>query len=340
MSAIQEELQGLQALQADFARRKEVDAKIEAKKKRIASIEKTCLNVSIPEPTLNEDKVREIEKQRAKYQTEAPEKLMLLPLLAFIGIGLYLNNFGHILTFILVFLCVHIPSFFGTIPQIIGLAVGVFLSRNIWGNAPKEWQLVFIGLGVVFLILVIWDRAISQKFKEFTRAIEQEKKSAEFRLEKEKKEHTVAVAMKIKEKRAQAQSQIDEINKEIAELQELKVKIQRHIRENTVLDNVDKDEAIVDYVVTQIQRKRASSLSEALRMYDAENEKKQEKERIEKNRIADMRLRYELDKIERDRKAWADLEASNRQFEFEMAMKKEQKRQTEELERIRKALEE
>ena len=53
-----------------------------------------------------------------------------------------------------------------------------------------------------------------------------------------------------------------------------------------------------------------------------------------------MLLKYELDRIERDRKAWADLEASNRQFAFEMDMKREQKRQTEALERIRKALEE
>lgn len=340
MSTIQEELNGLQTLKNDFARHKEVEAKIEEKKKQITSIENLCTKVSIPEPVLNEDKVHELEMQRKKFCTQAPETLMLLPLLAFIGIGLYITNFGHILAFILVFLCAHLTSFFSTTPQTIGLGLSVFLSRNIWGSASKEWQMVFLGLGVVYIVLMIWDGVLFSKKKEFDKKIEQEKKSAAFRLEREKEEHRKAVAQKIKEKRQNSQGQIDEIKKEIEELQVLNKKILAHIAENNVLDNADKSEEIVDYLMTQIQRKRANSLSEALRMYDAEQEKKTQKEKAEKQRLIDMRLKYELEQNERDRKAWADLEESNRRFDFEMSMKREQKHQTEELERIRKALEE
>lgn len=346
MADLQEELQGLQTLQTDFARKAEVQDKIAAKKDKIAQIEKSCKNVNIPAPVL-EDTNWGLQAALNKCKTDKPVGILWLVAFAFLGAGIYFGGFKNILFGLVNGFLALFGGAMGFIPSIIILALSVFLSRSLWSGATLLWQIVFCVLGLAWQLLAFWVTAIGKKEKKLKKEIEEYKIKAQEEFENAQMMHRREVAKKIKKKEELARPQIEEIYKEIADLRDLEKRIQNKINENPILDNADKNEELVDFVVSLIKRKRATSLSEALRLYDGEKKlekqeaenKKREEERQAK-RIADMRLQFELDKIERDRKAWADLQESNRQFAYQMDMKREQRKQSEELERIRKALEE
>ena len=82
-------------------------------------------------------------------------------------------------------------------------------------------------------------------------------------------------------------------------------------------------------------RKRANSLAEALQQYDAKTEQER---RAELERL-DRQLQADLDRFNREQQIRREADEQFNQAMHRLRVEKEQRRQTEELERIRKELE-
>lgn len=110
---------------------------------------------------------------------------------------------------------------------------------------------------------------------------------------------------------------------------------QAAIAASTVLGNKDKNLETVGFLIHQIANKRANSIQEALLQLDAKNEKEQE----EKARLAHYQFMYDMQQQANGQRAVREAEEYMRQTFHNMEMQKQARRQTEELERIRRELE-
>ena len=139
---------------------------------------------------------------------------------------------------------------------------------------------------------------------------------------------------------------IAELKKDLPNLRKELTKHQAAIIASTVLGNKDKNLETVDFLIRQIASKRANSIQEALLQLDtkrqraeAERAAKLQKEQEDKAILARYQFMYDLQQQANGQRAVREAEAYMRQTFHNLEMQKQARRQTEELERIRKELE-
>ena len=104
--------------------------------------------------------------------------------------------------------------------------------------------------------------------------------------------------------------------------------LQQKINECSLLGSGDKSALTVESLIYRMESGRADSVKEALLQLDESN-----------RRFYEEQMRTEMERQERDRRIRAEADARWNQAMHNMAVEREQRRQSDELERIRKALE-
>lgn len=146
--------------------------------------------------------------------------------------------------------------------------------------------------------------------------------------ENKKIEHDRRAAFEQRVKQRNAQ-----LEKEIAEYRQQKKALEQEIRNNDILAPGDLPK--IDRILQKLTSYRADSIKEALQQCDQEDYEMQ-KYQMER---ADRQLQESLNRLERDRRIQQESDAAFNQAMHNMRMEREQRRQTEELERIRRELE-
>ena len=339
MDCRETDLKALESLLIDLKSSQEIEEKIVAKQKSIEDYKEKAKNRNLPKAPAKDSYISQKMEQEKKQEENKTGGSALLSILICIAIGVIsycTSNTPSWWKSILVVVCFWLFSCFAPVGWVIGTGLGVWIGWSIWPGMNLVWKIVLVGLCIANLVVAWLGNAKDKKIKAGEGKIEAQKQAEEREYQAALREHERAIAKAKADNVAKALTAMEPARKEIQKMKEDLRQIKRRIADNSILAAEDKNPELIEYVISQLHRKRAASLSEALRMYDGEKEK----EKQQQQRMVDMRLRAALERNERDRKAREDLEAANRQFDFEMAMKKEQKRQTEELERIRKALEE
>lgn len=141
----------------------------------------------------------------------------------------------------------------------------------------------------------------------------------------------------IKRMRKENKKRADEIrNEKILPLEKERESHCRNLASMDVLSYQDENLETVDYLINQLESRRANSLTEALRRYDA---KKDQEERERKQREKEW-MRYENERLQRqlDRQL-ADqryAEEVNRQIDHNWEMKRLEEKKLKEIEELRK----
>ena len=128
---------------------------------------------------------------------------------------------------------------------------------------------------------------------------------------------------------------IAELKRDLPQLKKELTQHQAAIAASTVLGSKDKDLETVGFLIHQMANKRANSIQEALLQLDAKKEKEQE----EKARLAHYQFMYDMQRQADGQRAVREAEDYMRQTFHNLEMQKQARRQTEELERIRRELE-
>lgn len=128
---------------------------------------------------------------------------------------------------------------------------------------------------------------------------------------------------------------IAELKRDLPELRKELTQHQAAINASDVLGSKDKNLETVGYLINQIANKRANSIQEALLQLDEKKTKEQE----EKARLAHYQFMYDMQRQAEGQRAVREAEEYMRQTFHNLEMQKQARRQTEELERIRRELE-
>jgi hypothetical protein len=128
---------------------------------------------------------------------------------------------------------------------------------------------------------------------------------------------------------------IAELKRDLPELRKELTQHQAAINASDVLGSKDKNLETVGYLINQIANKRANSIQEALLQLDEKKAKEQE----EKARLAHYQFMYDMQRQAEGQRAVREAEEYMRQTFHNLEMQKQARRQTEELERIRRELE-
>jgi hypothetical protein len=333
------DLRALETLLFDLKSSREIEKQIIAKQKSVEDYKEKAKNRNMPKAPTKDSHISQKMERDKKKKDDKSGVLALFSMLICIAIGVIsycTSNTPSWWKSILIVVCFWLFNCFAPVGWVIGTGLSVWIGWSIWPGMSLVWQMVLVVLCIANLVVAWVGNSKDKKIKAEAEKIEAQKQAEEREYQAALREYERAIAKVKADNVAKALTTQKPALEEIKELKETLRQTNKRIADNSILVTEDKTIEVVEYVHSQIYRKRADSLVEALRMYDGEKER----EKQQQQRLVNMRLKYELERNERDRKAWAELEAANRQFDFEMTMKQEQKRQTEELERIRKALEE
>lgn len=336
MNDVQTDLLALQEMQEDFQRIKHLDKKIQDVKDEMDSQKAYYQGEKLPErPRKNSIKSKTMREQANKGQSGTYALLYTLCLVVVAVVALFIGLKHGALLGILAAGIAWVGGAMGPIWAAVGSGLGTWIGWKCWSHANATQAIILILMAIGTIIFAYLYKKANDKEGDILPAIKEQE-------ELEEKEYKQALAEyektaeKIKKKNAEAvkvrnkhfYDQIDELK---AQQREIRTKI----TQNPVLDNSDKKEEVVAFLISQIQRKRANSLSEALVQYDAktEQERKAEIERL------DRQLQADLDRFNRDQQIRREADEQFNQAMHRLKVEKEQRRQTEELERIRRELE-
>ena len=336
MSDVQTDLLALQELQADFQRIKQLDKKIQDVKDEIDSQNAYYEEEKLPvRPTKNDSKSKAMRKQAYNGPSGTYALLYTVCLIVAAVVALFIGLQHGALLAILAAGIAWVGGSMGLPGALIGCGLGTWIGWKCWSqaNTPQAIILILMAIGTIIFAYLYkktsdaeGDVMAAVRVQEELEEKEYKQALAEYEKEVEKIEKKNAEAKKVRNK-----AFYDEINALKAQQQ----KIRNKIMENPVLDNSDKKEEVVAFLISQIQRKRANTLADALQQYDAktEQEKRAEIERL------DRQLQADLDRFNRDQQIRREADEQFNQAMHRLRVEKEQRRQTEELERIRRELE-
>lgn len=139
---------------------------------------------------------------------------------------------------------------------------------------------------------------------------------------------------------------IAELKRDLPELRKELTQHQTAIAASDILGREDKNLETVVFLIRQLENKRANSIQEALLQLDdkrqkaeAERAAKLKKEQEEKAILARYQFMYDMQRQAEGQRAVREAEEYMRQTFHNLEMQKQARRQTEELERIRRELE-
>lgn len=211
---------------------------------------------------------------------------------------------------------------------------------NSVGETAPDWFVAFVAIGgwtcigywIATVVIINKTDYSGRKFSAKQRAWIAEGVRIDQETEKRNEQAYVAAReASFKEQR----EFIAELKRDLPELRKELTKHQMAIAASNVLGGKDKNLETVGYLIHQIANKRANSIQEALLQLDAKNAKEQE----EKARLAHYQFMYDMQRQADGQRAVREAEAYMRQTFHNMEMQKQARRQSEELERIRKELE-
>lgn len=180
-------------------------------------------------------------------------------------------------------------------------------------------------LAFVFVLAVILH---SKKTNVFT-AQERQKLDELIKLDSQhKKENEIANKERIAKAKKDDQQQLANYREMLENTNARHQEFKRKVNQSNILAPSDKTLSNVEFLIYRMESNRADSVKEALLQLDDSNRRSQE-----------ARLRMDMERLEADRRARAEADAYWNQTMHNIAVEREQRRQSDELERIRKALE-
>lgn len=336
MNDVQTDLLALQEIQADFQKIKYLDKQIQGVKDEIDSQEAYYEGEKLPTPPAKSNAKSKAMREKANASPSGTYAVLYtLCLVVAAVVALFIGLKQGALSAILAAGIAWVGGAMGPIWAVAGCGLGTWIGWKCWSHANTTQAIILVLMAIGTIIFAYLYKKASDEEGDIHSAIKEQEKleEIEFKRAMEKYEKTVeqiekknAEALKIRNKHFY--DQIDELK---AQQKALRAKI----AQNPVLDDSDKKEEVVAFLISQIQRKRANSLSEALVQYDnkTEQERKAELERFERQLQADM------ERFARDQQIRREADEQFNQAMHRLKVEKEQRRQTEELERIRRELE-
>lgn len=342
MPGLQEELSALRALQEDFSNIKYLKEQIEKKKKKIASAEKEIKkDFIIQEPRIDHTESRRMEKEMADLSKQIGGGAVAGLLGCSFGmalIGLFAGyGFGKIWA-ALGACCVFVFGCFGIIPGVIGCGLATWMGWKAWCSVSPLWQIILVLLAVLALISGHFYSKAEKKetilLAKMQADLEQQKKQEKENWEKAKKRYDKEKKKAEAEMKAISQTQNQALNNEINDLYARLGEVNARIANNAVLDNSDKTAEVVEFLISQIQRKRANSLADALLQYD-NMVRQRDKDRFERET---RQLQMDMERMWQDQRIRQEADDRFNQAMHNMRVEKEQRRQTELLQELKDSL--
>ena len=336
MRDVQNDLLALQEIQANFQRIKKLDKEIQDVKDEMDSQAAYFEGEKYPVRPYKSDAKSKALRAQVQSSSAGTYACLFTLCLAVAGVvALFIGLKHGALLAILAAGVAWIGSAAGPIGAIVGCALATGIGWKCWSYANTTQSIILVLMAVGTLIFsYLYKKTGDKEGDIFTAIKEQEElEAAEYKQASDAYEKTVKEIKKRNDAALKVQQQ--HFYDQIDELKAQQKAIRAQIAQNPVLDNSDKKEEIVAFLISQIQRKRANSLSEALVQYDTktELERKAEIERL------DRQLQADLDRFNRDQQIRREADEQFNQAMHRLRVEKEQRRQTEELERIRKELE-
>ena len=336
MSQFQTDLDALVAMRADFREAKSLQGKIEAKKKEHDTVRNRTEDALPDKPQMDRSRSLKAKAERGPISDGGWYALLetvFLAAAAVIGCIAHRSFLGVLAAGI----C-WVAGCLGFVGIAVGMVAGVWIGWKAWICASPTWQIVLVVLGILSAVMAILYHLVQKRSAKQIAAFEERISQAEAL---EKAEHEKAMQAYEKqvetiraERRLDEQKEHAAIDEQVSALYaELKTVMNR-IADNPVLDDSDKSEELVEFVISQLQRKRADSLKEALHLYDAEKEKQEQ----EASRQRMLQFQYEMDRLNREMQAQREAEDRLNQVMHDMRVQQEQRKQTKILEDIRKSL--
>ena len=342
MADLQTELSGLLTLQADMQAVNKLKEKINQQKNKIAASETQIKKKFVlTEPGVDRTESQRMEKKMQEFtksQDYTMAGLFTVCDLAIAIIGFCTGSGGAKLLAVLAAAVFWLFGCFGLVPVMIGAGLATLIGWNVWSHTSLLWQII---LGVLAVACVIFSHRSNLEDKEekvilekMKADIENQKKAEDADLEQRR------ANFKEKQKNADKEYQetCDKMNKELLDeldrLYEELDEILNRISDNPVLDNSDKTPEVLEFVISQIQRKRANSLADALLQYDG-MVRQRDKDRLERET---RQLQWEMDRMWRDQQIRQEADDRFNQAMHNMRVEKEQRRQTELLQELKDSL--
>ena len=236
-----------------------------------------------------------------------------------IALALKISRVVLIVIFLIVlYTCIFLFSSENKVPDWIGVLapVGVFTCIGYW----------------IATVITIRNMDIAYNFS----AKQQVWIAEGARIDEETMERNMQAYAAAREKSYKEQREwIAELKRDLPEDRKKLAQVQAAIAASDVVGNKDKNLETVGFLIHQLANRRANSVQEALLQYD--NKKTAEEE--ERKRIAHLQFMYDLQQQANGQRAVQEAEAYMRQTFHNMELQKQARRQTEELERIRRELE-
>lgn len=342
MADLQAELNGLLTLQADMQAVNKQKEKINSQKSKIAaSKEKIKKKFVLTEPGVDRTESRRLEEKLKAYKNSQDftmAGLFTVCDLAIAVIGFCIGSGAAKLLAVLAAAVFWVFGCFGLVPVLIGAGLATLIGWNIWSHASLLWQIILAALAVACVIFShrsnLEDKKEKVILEKMKADIENQKKAEDADLERRR------ANFKEKQKNADKEYQetCDKMNKELLDeldrLYEELDEILNRISDNPVLDNSDKTPEVLEFVISQIQRKRANSLADALLQYDG-MVRQRDKDRLERET---RQLQWEMDRMWRDQQIRQEADDRFNQAMHNMRVEKEQRRQTKLLEELKDSL--
>ena len=342
MADLQAELNGLLTLQADMQAVNKQKEKINSQKSKIdASKAQIKKKFVLTEPGVDRTESRRLEEKLKAYQNSQDFTMAGLFSccdFAIAIIGFCVGSGGAKLLAVLAAAVLWLFGCFGLVPVLIGAGLAALIGWNVWSHASLLWQII---LAVLAVACVIFSHISKQQEKEEKGILDKMKADIENQKKAEDedlKRRMAAYNEKLKNADQEFQATCDRMNKELLDEMDRLYReldeILNRISDNPVLDNSDKKPEVVEFVISQIQRKRATSLADALLQYDG-MVRQQDKDRLERET---RQLQWEMDRMWRDQQIRQEADDRFNQAMHNLRMEKEQKRQTKLLEEMRDSL--
>ena len=342
MNNVQSDLEALLEIQKDFEIIKELEAKVNKLKNKQATVEKQCKKEIPNTPAIDHTESQRLEKKKKDISVNAGGGYAfgLLAFCAVIAImGLFLGYGFDKIWCVLGAACLFIGGFAGYVGVAVGCGLCALIGWNVWVHAAIHWQIVLLILAALSVtmgcLLVREDKKAKLITEQLQLQIDEQKLLEKRQWEIRKAEHDKKVADIKEENRALSEKMNQETRAELNEVQAQIRSVKARITDNPVLDNSDKTEEVVAYVISQLQRKRAVSLTDALLQYDAMI-KQQDRDRFERET---RQLQMDMERMWRDEQIRREADAQFNQAMHNLKVEKEQRRQTELLEEINRKTE-
>jgi len=340
MDNLQMELSALKTLQADFRELEATEKKISDVGEQKNAIKEWCLTENKPREPVKDTSRSDALQEKAWNLDENLDRIPIIlgfieaALILIVGIMILLGASSDNGAMALVWAVVVAGSLVGfgfsagAKGHIIWSVLALLFAGMLAMVFPAGSPILITAIAAILVKIVLWIIIAPISTSIIDRKIKLIRKQEDEAYQKALGAYHLQCVQIEKDNEKKYQSNLDQLDQSESALRKEKLAIQKRIDANPVLATRDKRAEVVDYLVSRIEDKRATSLADALLQYDK------------------MQADIFQHRLETDRRIWENRQRAQREFEESMAqtahrqkVEAEQRRQGEELERIRKAVE-